>query len=571
VIAAALDNEPESEMNHLPERHDAQLVSATLAGKPEAYQDLVTRYQGHVYGLAYSLVGSWTDAQDIAQETFIRAYLNLDQLRDASRFAAWLRRVTFGVTMNWIKAYRPKVFAELDGRVDLDKLEIADFQPGPAEVAEKRELAEAVMRAVRSLPSKYRVPLTMFHLDGLSYEKVASFLDIPLGTAKSLIHRAQAKLKSALATAAAAEAAPMVQEVFNEHKLAPEFARKVLENVPPLGYDKWDCTFAGAVTSCMQYLGEDVTYDYVMGISGGAFRVLWYPQWCPSIGTLLVLGQEVIERTFNALGYVWDGLWRKGEEGEEEKFRRLITESIDRGRPVVVEGIVGPPEAGLVTGYDQQGDVLLGWSFFHDTRKGYYEKADWYGRDQVDNACHGLILIGAKGEPPPKGEILRRSIEWAVAHARQGTLARHDGAVYVCGLAAYDAWAEALTRDEDFPEGNLSALTFRCLVNANVGICNLHDSRRAAAAFLRQMAGAAGPAADDLLAAAALYEEEAAGMQAATDMAPFSWQPEEKRRKMADPKLRRSLSGLLLAAKEKDALAIERLARALHAMGSSAK
>ncbi len=176
---------------------DGQLVGRTLAGDPEAYRELVTRYQGHVYALAYSLVGNWSDAQDLAQETFIRAYGNLDKLREPERFASWLRRVTFGVTMDWLRTFRPKIFAQLDGRVDLDTLEIPDFHPGPAETAERRELAAAVLAALASLPPKYRVPLTMFHLDGLSYQKVAAFLDIPLGTAKSMIHRAREKLRAA--------------------------------------------------------------------------------------------------------------------------------------------------------------------------------------------------------------------------------------------------------------------------------------------------------------------------------------------------------------------------------------
>jgi RNA polymerase sigma-70 factor (ECF subfamily) len=207
---------------------DAELVQVTREGGAEAYGELVARYQGHVYGLAYSFVGQWEDAQDIAQEAFIRAYCNLDQLQDPSRFAPWLRRVTFSVAVNWVKAFRPRLFAQLDGRVDLDSLEIPDFRPGPPEVVEKRELAEAVRRAVESLPAKYRVPLAMFHLNGLSYQKVADFLDIPLGTAKSLISRARAKLKDSLAPYMAEEMTPMVQEVFNEHKLPADFGLRVI-------------------------------------------------------------------------------------------------------------------------------------------------------------------------------------------------------------------------------------------------------------------------------------------------------------------------------------------------------
>jgi len=79
------------------EATDGELVGQTRVGDREAYGELVARYQGHVYGLAYSVVDNWAEAQDIAQETFIRAYMNLHQLREPDRFAAWLRRVTFSV------------------------------------------------------------------------------------------------------------------------------------------------------------------------------------------------------------------------------------------------------------------------------------------------------------------------------------------------------------------------------------------------------------------------------------------------------------------------------------------
>jgi len=231
---------------------DAELVALTRGGDRDAYGELVARYQGHVYALAYSLVDNWAEAQDIAQETFIRAYVNLEGLREPNRFPAWLRRVAFSVAMKWLKSYRPGLFRQLDGRVDLDTLDIPDFRPGPPEVVERRELAQAVQRAIAELPAKYRVPLTMFHLNGLSYQKVADFLDIPLGTAKSLIHRARAKLKVALAGYASQEVAPMVQEVFNEHRLPDEFAQKVLENVPTLGWGTGrECTFAGALAAAL--------------------------------------------------------------------------------------------------------------------------------------------------------------------------------------------------------------------------------------------------------------------------------------------------------------------------------
>ncbi len=537
------------------EPDDAELVRQVRTGDSEVYGELVTRYQGHVYGLAYSLVNHWADAQDIAQEAFIRAYCNLDQLRDPNRFAAWLRRVTFSVAMNWLKAFRPGLFKHLGDKVDLDNLDIPDFKPGPSEVVEKRELAEAVLQAVASLPPKYRVPLTMFHLDGLSYQKVAEFLDIPLGTAKSLIHRARKKLEPVLSAYAAEEITPMVQEVFNEHKLPEEFARKVLENIQEIRYDKWESTLCGSVVACMEFLKEDVPYELVMGVSGSAFKLLWAPNWCPSNNSMGILGPEPVRRTFRALGFEHEIVVKTNSPECEAEFRRKIIDSIELGRPVVAWGIVGAPDEGIIAGYDHGGDVLLGRSYFYDGSKGYYEQADWYEK------CRGLLLIGEKAEPPSKAQILRESLEWAVELARKPEWERGDGAKYACGLAAYNVWADALTRDEDFPEGDLKVLTFRCQVSTSVTLSGLRDARKAATEFLKHMAD--GAAKGDVLAAAAAYEEEGRILEDALKEAPFCFAPEEQRLRMADPKLRAQLAQAVLAAKEKDRQAIERLEQAL--------
>jgi RNA polymerase sigma-70 factor (ECF subfamily) len=206
---------------------DAELIRRIReSGDTAAFGQLVKRYQGHVYGLAYSLLRDWAEAQDLTQETFVRAYVNLGALREPDRFAAWLRRVAFGTCMDWLKAYRPELYRSIGDAPDLDEIAQTVDAMTPPELAARSELAENVLIAVHNLPSKYRLPLMMFHLDGLSYEKVAEFLDIPIGTAKWLIHRAKQMLKPAL-EAYATEVSAVVEETFNEHKLPKEFAERI--------------------------------------------------------------------------------------------------------------------------------------------------------------------------------------------------------------------------------------------------------------------------------------------------------------------------------------------------------
>lgn len=533
---------------------DGQLVTATLAGDPEAYRQLVTRYQGHVYALAYSLVGNWSDAQDLAQETFIRAYSNLDKLREPERFASWLRRVTFGVTMDWLRTFRPKLFAQFDGRVDLDILEIPDFEPGPAEVAERRELAEAVLAALASLPSKYRVPLTMFHLDGLSYQKVAAFLDIPLGTAKSMIHRAREKLRAALAQTLSQEAMPMVQDVFDEHKLPGEFASRVLANVPDVNWGSAENEFCGSLVAWLQFTGRPAPYHYALAVSGYAFEVMWSRTWKATCAKRNIedTEQEHIRRTFAALGYEYEVL-HKGQAGaDEERFREAITQRIDRGEPVIASGIAGPAP-GLVAGYERGGDVLVGRSYFHDGRNGYYRQAEWY------NDCDALVLVGRRIDPVSPREVLCRTLKVAVAFAHGS----HAIEGIAAGLAAYDAWANSLLRDEDFPAGNLPVLTKRCNVSNAIVLPALLEARRMAARFLAEQEEVEPRAAAHMRAAGAAYEAEAAVLKGVFEHVPLCTAPEAQRLAFAERPLRQFLVDHLLRAKDLDRQAVEHLERVL--------
>ena len=157
---------------------------------------------------------------------------------------------------------------------------------------------------------------------------------------------------------------------------------------------------------------------------------------------------EPVRKAFDAVGHTYECILK--EQGRDEAyFRRRITESIRaEGRPVLAFGIIGPPECCIITGYDDYGDVLIGWNFFQGIPEmgggeqepsGYFRKRNWF------NDFFGLIIIGEKKEKPPRGEIYRKTLTWAIEIARTPMVhGRHSG------LAAYTAWSEHLLRDEDF-------------------------------------------------------------------------------------------------------------------------
>jgi RNA polymerase sigma factor (sigma-70 family) len=181
-----------------PAARDAELVALARSGESAAFEELVRLYERSTRALAYSLVGDPAEAQDLAQEAFLRAFRNLDLLADPQKFAPWLRRVTFGVCIDWVRTFRPQLYRLETPADELARLAAPSGELSPLEYVERRELTERVMRALAELPSRYRTPLTLYHIDGLSHEKVARALDVPVGTVRSLVARARQKLASVL-------------------------------------------------------------------------------------------------------------------------------------------------------------------------------------------------------------------------------------------------------------------------------------------------------------------------------------------------------------------------------------
>jgi RNA polymerase sigma-70 factor (ECF subfamily) len=238
------------------EANDEELVNLCLSGNKDAFGELVMRYQGVVYGLAYHLVGNFEDARDLAQEAFVRAYTRLSDLRDKTKFASWLKRVTFSVCLNWLKAQGRREFVLLGDKANKeDVYKIPDSAPSPAEQVEAAELRETVLKAVNNLPETYRLPLTLFHLDGLSYRKVAEFLDISVSAVKWRLHQARKLLRK--------EMLNMVGEVFEEHKPDERFTKEIIENISVLVSDGSPVT-----RDAMVKLFDSDAYDYQVSILG---------------------------------------------------------------------------------------------------------------------------------------------------------------------------------------------------------------------------------------------------------------------------------------------------------------
>ncbi len=181
---------------------DEELIARVLAGDEASYGTLVTRYRDYVYTIAVRIVGSDEDAEDVAQEAFVRAYRALPRFRGDSKFSSWLYRIATNRALTHLKKRRRRA-----DTVDIESgshVEAVVIDDGRGEVASpellvrNEEFRRAVRAAVLELPEQYRVVVTLFYLEERSYKEVVATLGIPMGTLKTHLHRARALLRDIL-------------------------------------------------------------------------------------------------------------------------------------------------------------------------------------------------------------------------------------------------------------------------------------------------------------------------------------------------------------------------------------
>jgi hypothetical protein len=341
-------------------------------------------------------------------------------------------------------------------------------------------------------------------------------------------------------------------------------------------------TYEGSAYACLKALVPEATLPEMMGLCGGAFRFFWHRDAGPWMCNYLLIGEEAARRTFAPFGYAYTYLadYDHAESTNEGRYRQLIVESIDAGRPVIGLGVLGPPstknpEPCIVTGYDKGGAVLYGRSYFQafggdyeTTESGYFRVEDWYPR------CYGVIVPGAKRRRPARRKVLRDALAWAVELAHKPTvravaeLGERGGPELHCGLAAYDPLADEFLNEARFIDNPADDIWVRWakveLMMFN-GIWLLHATRSRAAGFLTGAAQEALPGAEHLARAAASYAEEVAGLYRATEHIPLE-ASEEHCATIARPEVRRALRRIVQEAKAHEERAVGHLERALAEM-----
>ncbi|MBI5342369.1 MAG: sigma-70 family RNA polymerase sigma factor [Deltaproteobacteria bacterium] len=180
---------------------DEVLIRAALGGEEGAFRELMERYKGRAFAVAMGITGDADEALDVVQDAFVKAYYNLKEFRFGANFYTWFYRLLVNQAIDrWRKAARSRTVkldeSWLSGEVTLP--ESVAHPKTPEELAQNRQLSEALTRAVAGLPEYHRAVILLREVEGLAYEEIAEVLHCSVGTVMSRLHYARAKLKEAL-------------------------------------------------------------------------------------------------------------------------------------------------------------------------------------------------------------------------------------------------------------------------------------------------------------------------------------------------------------------------------------
>jgi RNA polymerase sigma-70 factor, ECF subfamily len=181
----------------MPESYEQALIQRARRGDQEAFSALVTEHQRYVYNLALRVLKNEEEALDLAQETFVRAWTALPNFRGQSQFRTWLYRIVTNLCYNRLPGLR-RSLNELGEDVISELPELDPALDNPARGVESHELRMYLHKAIDELDEHYRLLISLRYQNELSYEDIASTLNLPLGTVKTGLFRAKEQLRRAL-------------------------------------------------------------------------------------------------------------------------------------------------------------------------------------------------------------------------------------------------------------------------------------------------------------------------------------------------------------------------------------
>lgn len=183
-------------MEYLTEK-ETELIAAILSGNKNAFKQIITDYQRLVSHIVNKMIANNSVHEDLCQEVFIKVYKNLSGFGSKSKLSTWIGRISYNHCLNYIEKKKMPLWSDLgDGSLSIDSVK-GDFKT-PHEIAEQADISQKLKEQIDNLPGKYKLILTMYHLDELKYGEIAKIMKLPEGTIKSYLFRARKLLKENL-------------------------------------------------------------------------------------------------------------------------------------------------------------------------------------------------------------------------------------------------------------------------------------------------------------------------------------------------------------------------------------
>ncbi|TCP28809.1 RNA polymerase sigma (SigW) subunit [Scopulibacillus darangshiensis] len=178
-----------------------KIITKVRKGDHQAFAELVNLYKTQVYNICLRLVRIPQEAEDLAQEAFIRAYTNIDKYEIDRKFSTWLFRIATNLSIDYLRKKKPSAYldAEIPGTDGFTMYtQLASEEPLPEDLVLEYETQEWVQREIEELPAKYRSAIVLKYIQDLSLKEISDILDIPVATVKTRIHRGREALRKRL-------------------------------------------------------------------------------------------------------------------------------------------------------------------------------------------------------------------------------------------------------------------------------------------------------------------------------------------------------------------------------------
>jgi len=349
----------------------------------------------------------------------------------------------------------------------------------------------------------------------------------------------------------------------------------VLYGISKVEYCAEGCTpYPMCLKSCANYLGQDIDITFPMVSTGAAFRLTWdTTSW--NAGNVDVMHtfdepEEVYRLGVEALGRDFDLLARASDtcdvnfsnsrkSDNKDDFISFIKTQINKGFPCIALGIIGPMEACIISGYRENGEVLLGWNFFQDCpecasyvktdESGYFVTGRWWENESTV----AVIAMGEISRPPASTKsILENAIK-----VMTGRYDKKSGKTYAKGITAYDEWKKAILTESEFgPNAILPILAERLMCHGDAMDC-LMDGRHNAAVFMNKLAEELPEFKDLCRCAADSFSKVTSSVMKMADLLGGYARDELQMRNLGKPEIRQQIAVRIDECKKADSKALE--------------